>query len=152
MAQQGSGVSDEGLDTDDMQDQTSFNARHGAPKTPQTSFEAKWGMRDGDGDAMRSDDAADQKLTGLPSAPGTGPDASSPDPSDPESAAERGKVLRKQPQPGQMKSAWGMVDANGKGVDNSIGGRVLGEAILSGAAKLPTSETYSTAGPARKPG
>jgi hypothetical protein len=119
MAVQGSGLG-KGPDPV-MKDQTSFNARSGAAKHPQTEFKTKWGMKDqtGSGDG----------LTGAKS--GKGPDASSSNPLDPESPAERGKVLRRQPSP--LKSSWDMKDANGKGVDNTIGPKVIGEAILGGA-------------------
>lgn len=108
-----------------MKDQTSYNARSGAAKHPQTSFDTKWGMKDQTG------------MNGVgPGNPGRGPDASSPNPVDLLSPGERGKTLRKQPNP--LKSSWGMKDADGKGVDADIGGRVIGEAIVGGA-HLPGS-------------
>ena len=66
-----------------MSDQTSYDARSGAGKRPQTSFPDKWGMKD-----MTEFSGAG------PSDPGTGPDASSPNPLDPE---PRVKELHKQP-------------------------------------------------------
>lgn len=107
-----------------MADQTKFDARSGAAKRPQTSFPTKWGM---------SDQTKMSGLVGGASNLGTGPDASSPNPLD---AEPRVRNLKRQPQ--VLTAKWGMTDANGKGVDNTIGGKVLGEAILSGASKLPS--------------
>lgn len=140
MAQQGSGLG-KGPDGDAFTDQTSFNARAGAAKQTQKSFETKWGMKDPDGNDETNEAVG-------PVNPGSGPDASSGNPLDPQSVADRGKRRA----PADMKTPWGMTGADGKGLDNSIGGRVIGEAILSGSAKLPTSESYSSAGPGRKPG
>lgn len=118
-----------------MKDQTSFDARSGAAKRPQTSFKPSWGMKaDGDDAPGEDDSAEDNALTGAKS--GKGPDASSPNPTNLLSPAERGKSLRKQPNP--LKSSWGMKDADGKGVDPDIGGKVIGEAIMGGA-HLPGS-------------
>lgn len=130
MANQGSGLG-KGLGGI-MKDPTSFNARDGAAKKPQTSFDVHPGMTDNQ-----------RKQAGIsPDNPGTGPDASSPNPlaNAPQSGGEDGTPL---------KASWDMKDANGKGVDNAIGGKVLGEAILSGASKLPASESYSTGGPGK---
>lgn len=131
MAVQGSGLG-KGPDGGAFKDQTSTNvARDGAAKRPQTSFDTKWGMKD-----MTSFSAG-------PKMPGTGPDASSPNPLDPQPKDKDAQS--------SFNASWNMKDANGQGVDKNIGGRVIGEAILSGSAKLPASETYSNAGPVRKP-
>jgi hypothetical protein len=140
MAVQGSGLG-KGPDEGEFKDQTKFDARSGAAKTPQKEFPTKWGMKD----QQHFGDAA-------PAHPGTGPLAGGTSGIlDPETPAERGKVLKRQPAPGEMKTAWGQVDANGKGLDQTLSGKVLGEAILSGAAKLPDSEAYGNAQPVRKP-
>lgn len=129
MAQQGSGLG-KGPDEGAFSDQTTYNARNGAEKRTQKSFEIHPGMTDNQ-----------RAMVGLsPADPGTGPDASSPNP------------LANSPRSsGPVPASWDMKDANGKGPDHSIGGKVLGEAILSGSAKLPESESYSDAGPVRKP-
>lgn len=133
MANQGSGLG-KGPDGDVMKDQTSFNARNGAAKKPQTSFPVHPGMTD-----------QQRALAGVsPSNPGDGPVADGPKAFDPLSAAERGKSVQE-----VTKASWDMKGADGKGLDNNIGGKVLGEAILSGSAKLPTDESYSTASPKR---
>lgn len=145
-----------------MVEQTHYDARSGAGKRTQTDYPTKWGMKD----------QTTMSRVGPGMAPGGkpdptyhfGPDASSANPSDPETPAERGKTLRHQPGgvgamtnngdwvPGKLNAAWGMVDADGKGVDNSVGGRVLGEAILSGSTKLPDSVSAKTdSGAAPKP-
>lgn len=116
MAVQGSGLG-KGPDGSVMKDQTSFNARSGAAKHPQTSFPTKWGMKDQTG------------MNGAgPGNPGKGPDASSGNPSDPESAGERGKKVDS-----NFKASWGMRDADGKGVDQALGGRVMAEAVIGGS-------------------
>lgn len=135
MAQQGSGLG-KGPDPA-MQDQTSFNARNGAAKNPQTSFPVHPGMKDPDG----SDET--NEAVG-PVNPGSGPDASSPNPLDPTKVGKRVDT--------SFDASWGATDGHGKGVDKSIGGKVLGEAILSGSAKLPDSESYGNAKPVRQPG
>ncbi len=142
-----------------MVEQTHYDARSGAAKRPLTSFDTKWGMTD------------QNKPSGVTSAispihPGKGPDASAADVLDPETPAERGKTLRRQPGgvgaqtsngtfvPGKLNSSWGMKGGMGQGVDNDIGGKVLGEAILSGSTKLPasTSENSGEKVPGRQPG
>lgn len=132
MAVSGSGLG-AGPDTGEFTDQTKYDARSGAAKKPQTSFPVKDGMKDQN---------APSGVTSAigPVHPGVGPDASSKDVLDPETPAERGKVLRKQPD--TMTAKWGMRGGMGQGLDPNIGGKVLGEAILSGASKLPgtTSE------------
>lgn len=141
MAQQGSGLG-KGPDPA-MEDQTSYSgARDGAAKRTQKQFDTKWGMKD------------QTKLSGIgPDDPGKGPVAGGASSIlDPETPAERGKVPRRTPAPGEMKTPWGQVDANGKGLDTSIGGKVIGEAILSGAGKLPSSESYGDSKPVRQPG
>lgn len=134
MAQQGSGVVAKTIDPA-MAGQTSYDARSGAAKHPQTSFPIKWGM---------TNQTAQGPQIG-PVNPGSGPDASSPNPLDPESQV---RVLRKQPD--TMTSSWGMKDANGNGVDNSMAGKVLGSAILSGSSRLPATATPASGpGPSR---
>jgi hypothetical protein len=98
-----------------MTDQTSSNiARDGAAKKPQTSFPVKDGMKD-----MTT-------MSGIaPSNPGTGPDASSPNPLDPE---PRAKLLKKQGS--ELQAAWDQKDGDGDGLDNAIGGQVMDEAQL----------------------
>lgn len=108
-----------------MTDQTTYDARSGAAKTPQKSFPTKWGMKD---------QTAMSGLVGGASDLGTGPDASSPNPLEGEAKV---KNLKRQPQ--TLKTSWGMTDADGRGVDNSMIGKVLGEAIVSGSTKLPGS-------------
>ena len=119
-------------------DQTSFDARNGAPKHPQTSFPVKEGMKDQN---------APSGVTSAidPIHPGVGPDASAADVMDPETPAQRGKTLRRQPT--TLEAKWGAKGGDGQGVDNDIGGKVLGEAILSGATKLPAA-VASAKGPA----
>lgn len=96
-----------------------IDPRSGAAKKTQNSFEDKWGMKD-----MTT-------MSGIaPGSPGSGPDASSPNPLDPE---PRGKVLQDQP-----VAKWDQVNGDGQGLDQNIGGKVIGEAILSGAGKLPS--------------
>jgi hypothetical protein len=114
-----------------MVDQTgSFDARNGKPKHPQTSFPIKEGMKDQN---------APSGVTNAigPTNPGKGPDAGATDVLDPQSSGERGKVLRRQPDPIQAK--WGMKGGDGQGIDANSGGKVLGEAILSGSTKLPAT-------------
>jgi hypothetical protein len=128
-----------------MVEQTHFDARSGHTKHPQTEFPIKWGMKD----------QTTMSRVGPGMSPGGepnptyhfGPDAASANPSDPETPAERGKTLRRQPS--ELKASWGMVDADGKGVDNSVGGKVLGEAILSGSTQLPASVSTKS-GPSPK--
>lgn len=143
MAQQGSGLG-KGPDEGHFKDQTSFNARAGAAKVTQKDFPTKWGMKDRDGSDDTNEDVG-------PSNPGTGPlsggDAGATALLTP---AERGKVLKRQP--AVLQSKWGMTDANGKGVDNANGLKVLGEAILSGASTLPSGESYGNSKPVRQPG
>jgi len=129
MAVKGSGIG-KGPDPT-MVDQTKYDARSGAAKHPQTSFPTKWGMKD---QTVESGNTA-----GLsPANPGTGPDASSPNPLD---AEPRVKNLKRQA--AILQTPWGnMKDANGNGVTHSGNpgaGAVLGEAILSGSSKLPGS-------------
>lgn len=136
MANQGSGLG-KGPDGDTFKDQSSFNARDGAAKKPQTSFSIHPGMTD-----------QQRAMAGVsPVNPGDGPVADGPKAYDPLSPADRGKTLRRQPPADGMRASWDMKGADGKGLDTSIGGRVLGEAILSGSAKLPSGESYSTGSP-----
>ena len=132
-----------------MVDQTSYDARKGAPKKPLTDFATKWGMKDQNAPSGVTSAIA-------PIHPGVGPDASAADVMDPETPAQRGKTLRRQPGgagaltsngsfvPGKLNSAWGMKGGNGQGVDNDMSGKVLGEAILSGSTKLPASTSTQT--------
>ena len=140
-----------------MVDQTKYDARSGAAKHAQTSFPTKWGMTD------------QTKMSGL--GPGIGgpngaPDASSPNPLDPE---PRVKNLRRQPV--KMEAKWGMKGASqtdgmsdshvtGKTLETpmpdgtklgaeAMAGKVLGEAILSGSSKLPASASSKTDSGAR---
>lgn len=117
-----------------MQDQTSYDARKGAAKKPQTNFPVHPGMTD-----------QQKAMAGVsPSDPGSGPDASGPSPLDPTKVEKRIDKVTQTP--------WGQKDAYGRGLDTSIGGKVIGEAILSGSAKLPDSEAYSNSKPERQPG
>lgn len=130
MANQGSGLG-KGPDPA-MKDRTSYDARSGAAKRPQTDFPTKWGMQDQTG------------MNGAgPGKPGSGPDASSPKPFDLLSARERGKSV----EPKSYAASWGMRDADGKGVDPAIGGKVMAEAVVGGA-HLPGS--VAKPGPAPK--
>ena len=118
-------------------DQTHFDARSGAPKHPQTSFPVKDGMKD--------QNAPSGVMSAIsPIHPGAGPDASAADVLDPETPAQRGKALRRQP--AELQAKWGAKGGDGQGVDNNIGGKVLGEAILSGSSKLPAA-TSEQSGP-----
>src|SRR5674476_534423 len=131
-------------------DQTHYDARGGGvPKHPQTSFAVRDGMKD-----QNAPSGVTSAIS--PIHPGVGPDASMADVLDPYTPAERGRVLRRQPGakegnpggPGTLKSKWGMKGGDGQGVDPAIGGKVLGEAILSGATKLPASVALASgAGP-----
>jgi hypothetical protein len=101
-----------------MAEQTSGNiARDGAAKSPQTSFPVKDGMKD-----MTEYSAG-------PASPGTGPDASSPNPLDPE---PRAKLLKSQGS--DLQAAWGQTDGDGDGLDLGLGSQVMDEAQLK--AKL----------------
>ena len=127
MAQQGSGLGS-GPDPK-MQDRVSrspIDPRSGKPKHPQTTFADTPGMKD-----MTT-------MSGIsPAVPGTGPDASSPNPLDPEPMS---KLLHRQPT--DLKANPGTpVDGDGDGLDYGLGGKVLGEAILSGSTAFPASTT-----------
>jgi hypothetical protein len=117
MAVKGSGTKPMGPP---MQDQTTgYDARSGAAKKPQKTFPLTHGMKDM------------TKMSGIaPSNPGTGPDASSPNPLDPEPPIKR--MVR---QPATLEAKWGMKTGDGKGLDNS-GPAVMSEAVLSGSSKL----------------
>ena len=123
-------------------DQTKFDARNGAPKHPQTSFAVKEGMKD-----QNAPSGVTSAIS--PIHPGAGPDASAADVLDPETPAQRGKTLRRQPGEGQLMAKWDMKGGDGQGVDNNMAGKVLGEAILSGASKLPAA-TSAQSGPGVK--
>jgi hypothetical protein len=125
MAQQGSGLGS-GPDPK-MKDRVTsspIDPRSGTAKHPQTTFANTFGMKD-----MTT-------LSGVsPATPGSGPDASSPNPLGPEPLA---KILRKQPL--TLKANPGTpVDGDGDGLDEDIGGKVIGEAILSGSTAFPAS-------------
>jgi hypothetical protein len=111
-------------------DQTQFDARSGAAKHPQTSFAVKDGMKD-----QNAPSGVTSAIS--PVHPGVGPDASAADVLDPQTPAERGRKLRRQP--AVLEPKWGAKGGDGQGVDNNIGGKVLGEAILSGSSKLPAA-------------
>lgn len=139
MAVKGSGLG-AGPDTGEFKDQTSYDARRGAAKKPQTSFPVKEGMKDQN---------APSGVTNAigPIHPGVGPDASSADVMDPESPAQRGKVLRRQPS--VLTAKYGMKNGDGKGLDPNLAGKVIGEAILSGSTSLPSAvKANSGPGPA----
>jgi hypothetical protein len=164
MAVQGSGTKPMGATVDPaMADQTKFDARSGAAKKTQVAFPVKDGMKDQTtmsrvGPGMQAGGKPDPTYH-------FGPDASSANPSDPESPAERGKVLRRQPgalvpgpagegsqyEPGSLKSTWGMKGGNGQGVEDNVSGKaVLAAAVQSGSTKLPaTTSEQSGPGPAR---
>jgi hypothetical protein len=93
-------------------------ARNGSAKNPQTSFDVRDTMKD-----MTT-------LSGVaPANPGTGPDASSPNPLEGQS---RPKLLNKQGS--TLAPAWDMKDGMGEQLDDTIGGAVMDEGEL--AAKL----------------
>jgi hypothetical protein len=122
-----------------MKDQTNFDARKGAAKKIQSSFPDHPGMK------------TSESFKGAgPANAGSGPDASAPNVMDPE---PRGKTLHRQAQ--ILQTPWGnsMKDADGKGVDASMSGKVLGQAILSGSDKLPAfvKEETSAKGSSPKP-
>lgn len=101
-----------------MTEQTSSNiARDGAAKRPQTSFPIKDGMKD------------QTSFSAGPASPGSGPDASSPNPLDPE---PRDKILHSQG--ASLQAAWGQTDGDGDGLDLGLGQQVMDEAQLK--AKL----------------
>lgn len=120
MAVKGSGVVAKTIDPP-MQDRITtspINPRSGAAKHVQTTFPVKSGM---------TDQTEASKLNAAPAHPGVGPDASSANPLDPE---PKDKNLKKQAQ--ILQSSWGMKDANGNGVDNDLGAKVLDEASKLG--------------------
>ena len=149
MAVKGSGTGTAGPDKGAFTEQTHYDARKGAAKKPQTDFPVKGGMKDQNAPSGVTSAIA-------PIHPGVGPDASAADVMDPETPAQRGKVLRRQPGgvgalttngtyvPGKLNSSWGMKGGNGQGVDNDMSGKVLGEAILSGSTRLPASTSTTT--------
>ena len=116
MAVKGSGVVAKTIDPkmEDRITSSPVDPRSGKAKHTQTSFPIKSGMKD---------QTEASKLQGIsPGSPGFGPDASSPNPLDPE---PKDKNLRRQ---GPYKASWGMKDANGQGVDGTIGQKILDEA------------------------
>ncbi len=117
MALRGSGVVAKTIDPP-MQDRISnspVDPRAGAAKRTQTKFPVKPGMTDMVKGSVSS-------FAG-PKNPGVGPDASSSNPLDP---SPTDKILRRQPQ--EIKSSWGMVDANGQSVNGNLGKAILDEA------------------------
>ncbi len=107
-----------------MASRISGDARSGAAKSPQMSFAQTWGMKD------------QTAMSGI--APGsTGPDAA---PATPLGDPAPPSVHQK-----SFAASWGMTDADGDGVDNSMSGRVLGDAILSGSDVIPGSDSEVTA-------
>jgi hypothetical protein len=140
-----------------MVEQQHYDARSGKPKNTQTDFPVKPGMKD---QTVMS--RVGPGMSGSPEpnpAYHFGPDASSANPSDPETPAQRGKVLKRQPgalipsadgqgsqyTPGTLKPTWGMKGTGPRGIQDS--GEVLGDAILSGSTKLPASVSAAS-GPA----
>ena len=107
-----------------MSDQTSFDARAGAAKRPQTSFPVKDGMKD-----MTT-------MSGI--GPGsTGPDASSPNPLDPVPLVKSVPRVTSTPWDSQKTG-------DGDSYDPSVGSAVLNEAVVSGS-HLPVSTTEQSA-------
>jgi hypothetical protein len=107
-----------------MADQTSFDARAGAAKRPQTSFLVKDGMKD-----MTT-------MSGI--GPGsTGPDASSANPLDPEPLGKSVPRVTSTPWDSQKTG-------DGDSYDPSIGTAALNEAVISGS-HLPVSTTEQSA-------
>lgn len=119
---------------EDRSASTAFGGRNGAAKKTQTSFPDKWGMKD-----MNKESGVTSGIDPNSGAWANPPDASSPNPLDTE---PKSKDLKKQA--AILTSSWGMTDANGRGVDPNIGGKVLGEAILSGASSIPASTSTKT--------
>ena len=121
MAVRGSGVVAKTIDPvmEDRDDDgaSQIDPRAGAAKRTQTSFPVKPGMKD---------QTEVSKLRGIsPTSPGFShaPDASSPNPLDPEPGM---KELHRQP--GELKSTWGMLDANKQSVNGNLGKAILDEA------------------------
>lgn len=104
-----------------MTEQTSGNIARdgGTAKHPQTSFPIRDGMKD----------MTEYSVSVSPVNPGSGPDASSPNPLDPE---PRAKLLKSQG--GDLQAAWGQTDGDGDGLDLGLGAQVMDEAQLK--AKL----------------
>lgn len=122
MAVKGSGVVAKTIDPP-MQDRVTHSPvdpRSGKGKRTQTKFPVKEGMTNMVAGSVSS-------FAG-PKNPGVGPDASSGNPLSPE---PKDKDLRRQPKVLQAK--WGMKDANGQGVDGTIGQAILDEASRLGA-------------------
>jgi len=116
MAVKGSGVVAKTVDPamTNRESTSPVDPRGGHAKHTQTNFPDKWGMKD---------QTDDPQLHGIsPASPGFGPDASSPNPLSPE---PKDKNLRRQ---GPYKASWDMKDANGQGVNDTIGQKILDEA------------------------
>jgi hypothetical protein len=134
MAVKGSGLG-KGPDDGAFVDQTHYDARGGAAKKPQTTFPVTQGMKDQNAPSGVTSAIA-------PIHPGVGPDASAKDVLDPQTPAERGKVLKRQ---GSGQPSWGMKGDPLRGsLDSDLSGKVLGEAKLSGSTKLPATVTLSS--------
>jgi hypothetical protein len=142
MAVKGSGTSPRKDNPDPaMIDQTHFDARGGAPKRTQTSFPIKETMKD-----QTQMSRVGPGLAGAGAEPNPayhfGPDASSANPSDP-STKNPPRIQN------SFDSCWGMKGGMGQDVEKDLGGKVLGEAILSGSTKLPAAVAEAGgAGPA----
>lgn len=143
MANQGSGLG-KGPDSGAFSDQTHFDARAGAPKKVQTSFPDSKGMKDMNEQSGVTGGIGGGGFKGAP-------DASSPNPLDPE---PRVKVMHKQSQvlapvwdskgaaPDMSPSHQTGKDVHGMPPGTPLGsspsaGKVLSEAVLSGASKIP---------------
>jgi hypothetical protein len=138
MAVQGSGLG-KGPDPA-MVDQTHYDARSGAAKRTQTSFPVKEGMKD---QTQYSRVGPGMSPGGEPNpAYHFGPDAGSANPSGPASPADSETV----------KASWDMKGGMGQGVDPDIAGKVLGEAILSGASRLPAATSEQSGAGPKQPG
>jgi hypothetical protein len=122
MAVKGSGVVAKTIDPvmQNRESTSPIDPRSGAAKRTQTKFPVKQGMTDMVKGSVSS-------FAG-PKNPGVGPDA---DPANPLSPEPKDKDLRRQPR--VLKSSWDMKDANGQGVDGTMGQAVLDEASRLGA-------------------
>ena len=155
MAVSGTGTKPMGSTVDPaMVNQQHYDARSGAPKKTQTDFPVKGGMKDINAQSGTTGGIGGGKFAGAP-------DASSPNPLDPEPQV---KVFKRQPT--VLSTPWNMKGAspdmspsqqNGKDVhgmpqgtalaDSPTAGKVLGGAILSGSTKLPDT-VKAASGPA----
>ena len=145
MAVQNSGTKSRSNNPDPpMVDQSrGYDARSGAPKRVQANVATKWGMHDKNPEVGVT--AGLNPMTGVWADP---PDASSPNVMDPE---PKGKNLRRQAQilqttHGMRGASDGMTpsQSDGNTLEANIGGKVLGEAILSGSTNLPKATAENT--------